>query len=88
MWVSVAVQRGLNPRKTLVGFGGRRRGKRLGSEKREESRLEEKERVRKVFAVAPPMAWLHARTFWCGNWKYSSEVLVLTICMYNCILYG
>lgn len=39
-----------------MGLWGRRRGKRLASEKREGNKWEERERVRKVFAVAPPMA--------------------------------
>lgn len=50
----VVVQRGLNPVKTLVGFG---REKRLAAAGRRErvKRFEERERVRRVFA-APPMA--------------------------------
>lgn len=53
------MQRGLNPRKTLVGFGGLRRGKRLAAEKRDEKeRWEERDTVRSVFAVTTPMAIL------------------------------
>lgn len=51
--VVVAVQRGLNPTKTLVGFV---REKRLAAGRRDKvKRFEERDRVRRVFA-APPMA--------------------------------
>lgn len=54
---AVVVQRGLNPTKTLVGFGSLKRGKLLAAEKLDDKgeRCEEREMVRRVLA-APPMA--------------------------------
>lgn len=56
MVVVVAVQRGLNPVKTLVVFGSFMREKRLAAWRRDrQKRFEEREKVRRVLAT-PPMA--------------------------------
>lgn len=55
----VVVQRGLNPRKTLVGFGSLTSEKRLAAGDRRErvKRCEERERERRLLAVPPIGVW-------------------------------